>query len=526
MKNDRFKLIYKLKSLLLVSIVFFTFSLSSCSKLYKLPENKGLRVSFIDVGQGDAILIEFNKGDKILIDGGEKNGKALTFLNNAKIKEIDKMLATHPHSDHIGGLVEILKNISVKSVYTNEDIATTPIYEEFLDVIEKKGLNIETLKREDKIKVKEIVSLLPSMDDIKTNKDLFLLFLNNDEIYLDLDSLSQKLNCKSSYIAEEKRVILEGEDLLIELQIDSKKIKVNEEEKKISNPPIFVSNKILIPLKDLVVKILYGNFDYSYNVKEVNVSYKGKKYKINFSNIDKPLLAITNGKIICTLPIRIISEILGAKVGWDHKERKYTIWIDEFKIEIWIDKLEVKVNDETINLPIPPMIINEKAFIPFSPILEAIGGSIEVDFDIKDMKAEIPKIHNLRVLNPPSKLFPDINNNSIVLKFDYNDITFLFSGDAEKEAENDMLKSKLNLNATILKLGHHGSSSSSTERYLNAITPEVAIYMAGKGNPYGHPHKEVLDRLEKIGVKVYGTDVNGSIVITTDGKSYSIGTER
>jgi len=89
-----------------------------------------------------------------------------------------------------------------------------------------------------------------------------------------------------------------------------------------------------------------------------------------------------------------------------------------------------------------------------------------------------------------------------------------------------MLKSKLNLNATILKLGHHGSSSSSTEKYLNAITPEVAIYMAGKGNPYGHPDKEVLDRLEEIGVKVYGTDVNGSIVITTDGKSYSIETER
>ena len=147
MKKDKHKLIYKLKSLLLVSIVFFTFSLGSCSKLYNLPENKGLRVSFIDVGQGDAILIEFNKGDKILIDGGEKNGKALAFLNNAKIKEIDKMIVTHPHSDHIGGLVEILKNISVKSVYTNEDIATTPIYEEFLDVIEKKGLNIETLKR-------------------------------------------------------------------------------------------------------------------------------------------------------------------------------------------------------------------------------------------------------------------------------------------------------------------------------------------------------------------------------------------
>ena len=526
MKKDRSNLIYKLKALLLVSIVFFTFSFNGCSKLFNLPENKGLRVSFIDVGQGDAILIEFNKGDKILIDGGDKNGKALAFLNNAKIKEIDKMIATHPHSDHIGGLVEILKNISVKSVYTNEDITTTPIYEEFLDTIEEKGLNIKTLKRGDKIQIKEILSLLPSMDDIKTNKDLFLLLLNNYEIYIDLGSLSQKLNCKSNHVAEEGKVILEDEDFKIELQIDSKKIKVNGEVKKISNPPIVVSDKVLIPLKDLV-KILNGNFDSSYNVNEVNISYKGKKYKINFRNIDsKPLLAITNGKIICSLPTRLISETLGAEVAWLPEEKKMTIWIDENKIEIWIDKPEVKVNSEIINLPIPPIIIDGKAFIPFSPILEAIGGSIEVDLDIKDMKAEIPKIHNLRVLNPPSKLFSDINNNSIVLKFDYNDITFLFSGDAEKEAENDMLKSKLNLDATILKLGHHGSSSSSTERYLNAITPEVAIYMAGNGNPYGHPHKEVLDRLGKMGVKVYGTDVNGSIVITTDGKSYSIETER
>jgi len=79
---------------------------------------------------------------------------------------------------------------------------------------------------------------------------------------------------------------------------------------------------------------------------------------------------------------------------------------------------------------------------------------------------------------------------------------------------------------TVLKLGHHGSAISSTEEYLEAISPEVAVYMAGRGNVYGHPDEEVLNRLSEMGIKVYGTDVNGSIVITTDGKSYLIETER
>jgi competence protein ComEC len=134
---------------------------------------------------------------------------------------------------------------------------------------------------------------------------------------------------------------------------------------------------------------------------------------------------------------------------------------------------------------------------------------------------------SFKVLNP-FNLNGTNNNNSIVLHLAYGQIDFLFEGDAEKEAEGVMLvKSDMPVpDVEVLKVGHHGSRTASSQNFLAVTTPEVAIYMAGKGNTYGHPHAETIEALSAIGAEIYGTDVHGNIVVSTDGEKYELQLEK
>jgi competence protein ComEC len=130
------------------------------------------------------------------------------------------------------------------------------------------------------------------------------------------------------------------------------------------------------------------------------------------------------------------------------------------------------------------------------------------------------------VLSPPKGHFGDDPNvNSVVLRISYGTTAFLFAGDMGGESEDALVRSGYPLDARILKVGHHGSYSSTSSSFLERIRPETAIIMAGKDNPYGHPHQQTLDLLKKYGVTVYRTDQVGTIVIRSDGISYSVKTE-
>ena len=123
-----------------------------------------------------------------------------------------------------------------------------------------------------------------------------------------------------------------------------------------------------------------------------------------------------------------------------------------------------------------------------------------------------------------------LNNNSIVCNLHYNNFSMLFTGDIEEIAENEILKlyssnQKL-LKSDILKVGHHGSRTSSTEEFLNIISPKVAVIGVGKNNNFGHPNGNVLTRLQVLNSVVYRTDLNGEIMIEVNSKSkYKIKTK-
>jgi beta-lactamase superfamily II metal-dependent hydrolase len=245
-----------------------------------------LQVHYIDVGQGDAILIITPDGQTMLIDGGETNTGIVQYLQSKGIQHLNLVVATHPHSDHIGGLVQVLNAIPVDKVITNGQPHTTSVYENFLDAI---------------------------------------------------------ASAKAEYI-EVKR----GDT---------------------------------ITLSSLVFNVL------------------------------NPV--ITTG---------------------------------------------------------------------------------------------------------------DINNNSIVLMLVYGKVILLFMGDAQTDAEVSMLASGLIPKVDILKVGHHGSRTASSPAFLAVAKPTIAIYSAGIGNDYGNPHPETIAALQAIGATIYGTDVNGTIIVTSDGSGYSIET--
>jgi competence protein ComEC len=275
-------------SLALAVLVAAVLILSACqpASIYPAPTPRGIiQVHFIDVGQGDSVLILTPGGRSVLIDGGEARSGALEYLKAQGVRQLDLVVATHPHDDHIGGLPEILKAIPTAKVATSGQSHTTPGYERFLDaIIESRAEYIE-VKRGDMI---------------------------------TLDGL------------------------------------------------------------------------------------------------------------------------------------------------------------------------------------------------------------NFEVLHPASITGENMNNNSVVLRLVYGKISFIFMGDAEKAAEAGILTARQPISASVIKLGHHGSRTSTSPEFLSAVSPALAVYSAGRGNRYGHPHQETLDALAAAGVVVYGTDLHGSIIVSSDGTGYQV----
>ncbi len=254
------------------------------------PAKSGpLLVHFIDVGQGDSILIQAPDGSVSLIDGGEPGSGALQYLRSLGITHLDLVVATHPHSDHIGGLVDVLNTMPVDRVLTNGATHTTPIYAQFVDAIASSQAEYAEAQRGDTISLGDFV---------------------------------------------------------------------------------------------------------------------------------------------------------------------------------------------------------------------------------------------MNILSPVDNTGEDLNDSSLVLKLAYGEISFLFTGDAQQTAEEGLLLSDIAVNATILKIAHHASLTGSPLSFLTAVHPEVSIYSAGSGNDYGYPHPETIASIKSLGSTLYGTDVNGTIIVTTDGHNYSISTTR
>lgn len=127
----------------------------------------------------------------------------------------------------------------------------------------------------------------------------------------------------------------------------------------------------------------------------------------------------------------------------------------------------------------------------------------------------------LRILAPLSVTYSDTNDYSVVFRLQYGERSILFTGDAEAASEAEMVNrySAQDLKADVLKVGHHGSRTSSSDAFLALVDPDYAVISCGVDNSYGHPHSAVINRLNGRGIEIYRTDTDGTIILTTDGKT-------
>ena len=283
------------KSKILLLLLLLSASLIWTAVLYK-PAHL-LRATFLDVGQGDAIFLQFPRGGNMLIDGGrggrdDMGKRVVAYLRRQGVKRIDILLLTHPHDDHVGGLITVLKNFSVGLVLDSGQVHTSYFYEEFLGLVEEKQIPYQIIR---------------AGEEIKGFKGVKLLVLH---------------------------------------------------------PPPY--------------------------------------------------------------------------------------------------------------------------------LLEGTGS--------------------------------DLNNNSLVLKITYGKVSLLLTGDIEKEAEERLLRYGHYLKSTIIKVPHHGGGTSSTPSFLDLVNPRVAIISVGRRNPFRHPSPQVLQRYEERDVKIYRTDRQGAIILTSDGRSFWVRT--
>ena len=169
----------------------------------------------------------------------------------------------------------------------------------------------------------------------------------------------------------------------------------------------------------------------------------------------------------------------------------------------------------------------EKVLLPDAYTTTATFEDVLIALEDKNLNFEVPNIGKtlslgearIEIIHTESNP-EDLNDSSIVLRLDYGENSFLFSGDATSTIEKKILNK--NIAVDIYKVAHHGSSYSNSESFLNKVNPSIGIISAGKNNSYNHPHLEVVKRLEERNIKLYRTDKLGTILVTSDGKNYDI----
>lgn len=167
---------------------------------------------------------------------------------------------------------------------------------------------------------------------------------------------------------------------------------------------------------------------------------------------------------------------------------------------------------------LPPI---EHTTATFEEVLDAI--------EVKDLSLTLPQVGDVwelgeasfTILAPNKDYGDDLNNWSIGIRVEYGDNHFVLCGDAEAQAEADICANGLPLGADVLKAGHHGSSTSTSDLFLDQVAPSWVVIQCGKDNSYGHPHKETLEKLKGRGIGVLRTDLEGTLIAASDGEEIS-----
>lgn len=280
-------------------------------------------------------------------------------------------------------------------------------------------------------------------------------------------------------------------------------------------------NKVLRLLL-IIITIIYGlylsNMDSTYSMPNNDVNSNLIISYLNVGQADSILIENNNEYMLIDAGNNNDGELL-VKYFKDKGITEFKYLIGTHPHEDHIGGLDDIIYNFDINtIYIPDAITTTKTFMDVLDSMEE-----------KNMTYSVPKINETFSLGESliTILYTgtdtkDLNNTSIVLRLDFGNTSYLFTGDATEKTENILLKDNLNLNADVLKVGHHGSRYSTTDEFLKKVNPKYAVISVGKDNNYNHPEDIILKKLKNNNIKTYRTDINGTIIIISDGENIDI----
>ena len=230
--------------------------------------------------------------------------------------------------------------------------------------------------------------------------------------------------------------------------------------------------------------------------------------------------------------IRVNNKVLLIDSGPKNSKSKLTKYLNSLNIknidyliathphEDHIGNISTIINNYKVNKFYSPKVTtNTKTFEKIVSTLKNNNLKITI-LDNTTSSINLGNNTSVKVYSPIEDFKDDnLNNYSPIIKITFGKTSFLFTGDAEEYVEKQVVNNVSNLSSNVLKLGHHGSSSSTCKEFLDAVNPDIAIITVGIDNEYGHPHNEVLDLLKSYKIKTYRTDNDSSIILISDGKN-------
>jgi len=414
-------------------VVLFLVLLLSCFSLFNLnisgQENvlssSNLKVHFIDVGQGDSMLIQCPNGSDILVDAGvpTEGPTVVDYLKDQGVSTLYAIVETHPHEDHIGGLSNVINSFTVKNVYTTKATSTTKTYTNLQNLIKDKNLPVTnitygvTIPADTSVSMTILSPIRTSYSDLNDWSgvlkvqygDVSFLLMGDASTNVEGDLLSK---CKDRLPSTVLKVGHHGSNTSTSSSfLDAVKPRYAVIEVGKDNPYGHPTSAALNRLSDANVKVfrtdLDGTIVFTTDGKTIsNNKSTGPSYTIilqigqtkftvngNSRTLDSPPI-IKNSRTL--LPIRAIIESLNGGVGWDPNEGKVIVTLGSTNLELWIGKNTAKVNGantpiDSTNLKVVPEIINSRTMLPLRFVTENLGCSVDWNATTKTITIKYPK---------------------------------------------------------------------------------------------------------------------------------------
>ena len=335
--------------------------------------------------------------------------------------------------------------------------------------------------------------------------------------FVPMNEVFESLGASVTWNGEKTKASCLYNDAIVTIDIENSEIIKNGEKIPFNLEAVAMNGTVMVSLKtvadSLDCSVIWRGED-----RIASIASKKELMKIHFidcGHADSIFVQFPNGKcMLVDAAVKDFGESLENFIrekGYDHID--YVVATHPHSDHI--GGMSRIIKNFTIGSFYTPNVIRNTP--NFRNMLNALEEkNYKINFISQGDKIDIPS-YSVRVLSPEKRQYLRMNNYSAVLKIAYNKVSAVLCADAETDSEREILQNESDLKTDVIKVGHHGSFTSTSTGFLKALQPRDAIISVGKDNEYGYPNKNIINRLKKKGIKIHRTDEDGNITMVTDG---------